>query len=222
MVEIFFVAMQKTIKTNALKNILYIVIVSVEWFIKIGLIKTMEYVVKIKEARARIIPKNFVFVLFLSLIGKINNDKPKRRAIIAIRVMTDSVSFKKKKPKIADNITGLAKRIEDSIKGDNLDNEAKNKLSPIAIPKIELIPTIWRLLISIVKSALHNSAINSKIMPLKTVLIVAISIALSLFPSFLNKSEQIAQDIAQINAEVIPKRFVFILFDLKFYSTILA
>ena len=71
-------------------------------------------------------------------MGKRRQDKPVKIAKIPIQAITDGISFKKISPKIPENKSGPTNKIIERTKGDNLLKEAKNKLSPIAIPKIPL------------------------------------------------------------------------------------
>lgn len=123
----------------AAKDILYIVTVITEVFMSTGFINAEEYAVKIIESIAKIIPVIFVLEEESSvLIGKIRKKSPAKIENIPIHESRGGISPKKSNPNNPANKSGKTNNIKDKVRGDNLFNEAKNKLSPMAIPKIPL------------------------------------------------------------------------------------
>ena len=128
-------------RLNPLNNILYIVAVTAEMFTKTGLIIAIEYAVQISDNNAKIIPEIVVFVLsslFFS-IGKIKHASPINIRKIAIHSDMVGISFSIKNPNKPENISGPANKIIAIKNGDNLFNDAKNKLSPSVMPIIPLM-----------------------------------------------------------------------------------
>ncbi len=125
----------------------------------------------------------------------------------------DGISLKKTKPNIPDDITGPSNIITDSTNGDSLFNDAKNKLSPIAIPQIPLIAMLNKSFELTLKLLPVKERITNNNVKEKTELIVVMPTGSSRSPSFFRMIEYKAQLAVDINAVIIPIIEVGILFE---------
>ena len=181
-------------------------------FSSTGFIITIEYDVHINDNIANIIPVIFVLDCDLSFSkGNIRNERPDRIPKIPIHENIEGISFRKINPKIPENISGPTNNINDNINGDNLFNDAKNKLSPIAIPNIPLIATGTKFSIPISIFVPVKYIIINNINEANNALNAVIAIGSNFSPSFFSNTVHTAHDIVDINAIMIPNIELFIL-----------
>ncbi len=144
-------------------------------------------------------------------LEKIKKPNPDIVMIIPSQTSNEGFSPKKIIPKTPVKISGPANRIKDNTNGDSLLSEAKNKLSPIAIPNNPLRNIFKRNSMSILKLVfVRNIRIARKNM-LKLAFIKVIAIGSNLSPNFLKARVHIAQQPVDINASIIPIISLFIL-----------
>lgn len=172
----------------------------------IGFINTEEYAVNIIESNAKIKPVIFVLDDELSeLIGKIRKASPTKIVNIPTHESIGGISSRNIKPNIPANKSGKTNKINDKVNGDNLFKDAKNKLSPTAIPKIPLKAILIIVSVSIFNEVCDSIAIINNNIELKIVFSIVIPTGSSLSPRCLKIIEQIAQVAVEIKAITIPK-----------------
>lgn len=204
--NIFFVKSPIIINPMALNSILYIVAVIVGTVCKAGFIITIEYAVHPKDNMANIIPIIVVLdlSLFISFIGKINKLSPLKVKIMPIQAIKVGISPRNSSPNIPVNKSGPTKSINDNTIGDNLFKDAKNKLSPIAIPMSPLIAigNIYSLFTN--TSFVVNNIADSKNKVLKQDFTVVSPIGSNRSPIFFRIIVHNAHDAVEIRAKIIP------------------
>lgn len=199
-----------TNKNTLPKKSLYIVTTIELTSTIIGFIKTTDKDVNNNDKKAKIIPRKVVFLLALSSVSNGNNKNasPDKTRTIPDHISNDGISLRITNPKIPYKMFGAANIIIDKVTGDNLFKEAKNKLSPIAIPKIPLKLTIIKLLELMAKLICKKLINIANIIVPVSAFIAVIAVDWVFSPSFLKSTAPNAHETADISAAKIPDNCV--------------
>ena len=144
-------------------------------------------------------------------LEKIKKPRPNIVSSIPNQTIAEGFSPKNIIPNRPVKISGPANRINDNTIGDNLLSDAKNKLSPTAIPNNPLRNIFKRNSMSILKFVFVKNIIIERNNTLKIAFTKVIAMGSNLSPNFLKARVHIAQQQVDINASIIPiiSSFIF-------------